>query len=178
MAKCGRSPHFRPSSRGLSPADSHHERRVMSCLVGSFDVSPNYLFNKRCCCPWSETPQRPCNVNVIQKFTARISHTQTPYTAATMGVIEPLPLQWRHSGRDGVSKLPAPRLFTQRFIQAQIKENIKAPRHWPSCGEFTGNRWVPRTNGQWRWKCFHLMTSSWLSLGTLIPICWWNIVQG
>ena len=23
------------------------------------------------------------------------------------------------------------------FIQAQIKENIKAPRHWPLCGEFT-----------------------------------------
>ena len=28
--------------------------------------------------------------------------------------------------------------FTQSFIQAQIKENIKAPRYWPSCGEFTG----------------------------------------
>ena len=25
-------------------------------------------------------------------------------------------------------------------IQAQIKENIKAPRHWPLCGEFTGDR--------------------------------------
>ena len=32
--------------------------------------------------------------------------------------------------------------------QAQIKENIKAPRHWPLCGEFTGDRWIPRTNGQ------------------------------
>ena len=30
----------------------------------------------------------------------------------------------------------------------QIKENIKAPRHWPLCGEFTGDRWIPRTNGQ------------------------------
>ena len=28
-------------------------------------------------------------------------------------------------------KSPASRLFTQPFIQAQIKENIKAPRHWP-----------------------------------------------
>ena len=35
-------------------------------------------------------------------------------------------------------KSPASRLFTQPFIQAQIKENIKAPRHWPLCGEFTG----------------------------------------
>ena len=34
-------------------------------------------------------------------------------------------------------KSPASRLFTQPFIQAQIKENIKAPRPWPMCGEFT-----------------------------------------
>ena len=40
------------------------------------------------------------------------------------------PLHWR-------LKSPASRLFTQRFIQTQIKENIKAPRHWPLCGEFT-----------------------------------------
>ena len=59
-------------------------------------------------------------------------------------------------------KSPASRMFTQPFIQTQIKENIKAPRHWPLCGEFTGDRWIPRTKGQLRGKCFHLMTSSWL----------------
>ena len=31
-------------------------------------------------------------------------------------------------------KSPASRLFAQLFIQAQIKENIEAPRHWPLCG--------------------------------------------
>ena len=31
------------------------------------------------------------------------------------------------------------RLFTQPFIQTQIKENMKAPRHWP------GDRSIPRT---------------------------------
>ena len=35
-------------------------------------------------------------------------------------------------------KLPASRLFTQLFIQTQIKDNIKDPRHWPLCGKFTG----------------------------------------
>ena len=40
-------------------------------------------------------------------------------------------------------KSPASRLFTQPFIQTQIKENIKAPRHWPLCGEFTDERWIP-----------------------------------
>ena len=47
-------------------------------------------------------------------------------------------------------KSPVSRLFTQPFIQAQIKENTKAPRHWPLCGEFIGNRWMSHTNGQWR----------------------------
>ena len=36
-------------------------------------------------------------------------------------------------------------LFTQPFIQAQIKENIKAVRHWPLCVEITGDRWIPLT---------------------------------
>ena len=36
-------------------------------------------------------------------------------------------------------KLPAYRLFAQPLIQAQIKENIKAPRHWLLRGEFTGD---------------------------------------
>ena len=45
-------------------------------------------------------------------------------------------------------KSPASRLFTQPFIRAQIKVNINVPRHWPMCGEFTGDRWIPRTKGQ------------------------------
>ena len=32
------------------------------------------------------------------------------------------------------SHITTSRLFTQPFIQAQIKESIKAPRHWPLCG--------------------------------------------
>ena len=35
-------------------------------------------------------------------------------------------------------KSPASPLFTQPFIRLQIKENIKAPRHWPLCGELNG----------------------------------------
>ena len=32
--------------------------------------------------------------------------------------------------------------------QAQIEENIKAPCHWPLCGEVIGDQWIIRTNGQ------------------------------
>ena len=73
-------------------------------------------------------------------------------------------------------KSPASRLFTQPYFRAHIKENIKAPRHWPLYGEFTGDRWIPSTNGQWRGKCFHLMTSScfprhhWVKMGIRVVV--------
>ena len=51
------------------------------------------------------------------------------------------------------------RLFTQPLVQVQIKENIKVPRHWPLCEEFTGDRWIPHTKRPVTRKCFHLMTS-------------------
>ena len=47
-------------------------------------------------------------------------------------------LHWRHNDHGWCLKSPASRLITQSFIQTQIKENIKALRHWSLCGEFTG----------------------------------------
>ena len=53
-------------------------------------------------------------------------------------------LQWRQNGRDSVSNhQPNDCLFSQQFIQTQIKENTKAPRHWPLCGKFTGTGEFP-----------------------------------
>ena len=49
-------------------------------------------------------------------------------------------------------KSSASRLFTQPFIQGADQRNIKAPRHWPLWGEFTGDRWIPRTAGSYRGK--------------------------
>ena len=40
-------------------------------------------------------------------------------------------------------KSPTSRLFTQPFVQAQIKEIVKAPSHWPLWGEFTGDGEFP-----------------------------------
>ena len=39
-------------------------------------------------------------------------------------------------------------VYSTVYSGADQKKNIKAPRHWPLCGEFTGDRWIPRTNGQ------------------------------
>ena len=41
-------------------------------------------------------------------------------------------------------------LFAQPFVQVQIKENIKAPCHWPWWGESTSDQWMPLTKGQKR----------------------------
>ena len=38
--------------------------------------------------------------------------------------------------------------------QAQIKENINALRHWPLCGEFTGDRWIPAQMASWTREMF------------------------
>ena len=69
-------------------------------------------------------------------------------------------LPWRHNDHDGVSNHQPHGCLLNRFFQTQMKENIKAPRHWPLWGDFNGDRWIPRTKGQLRGKCFHLMTSS------------------
>ena len=41
------------------------------------------------------------------------------------------------------SQITSLTVFTQPFIQTQIKENIKAPHYWPLRGEFTGTGEVP-----------------------------------
>ena len=80
-------------------------------------------------------------------------------------------------------KSPASRLFTQPFIQAQIKENIKAQRHWPLCGEFTGDWWIPT---QWAsnvgyvsiWWHHHIVMQSVIwNLHTLLRIIVYEILM-
>ena len=46
------------------------------------------------------------------------------------------------------SQIIGSRLFAEPLVQAQIKENIKAPRHWPLLGESNRDRWIPLTKGQ------------------------------
>ena len=40
-------------------------------------------------------------------------------------------------------KSPGSQLFVQPFVQEQIKENIKALRHWPLWEESTSDGWLP-----------------------------------
>ena len=56
-------------------------------------------------------------------------------------------LQWHHNGFDGISNHQRLDCLLNCLFR-QIKEKIKALRHWPLCEEFTGDRWIPCTKGQ------------------------------
>ena len=38
--------------------------------------------------------------------------------------------------------------YSTVYSATHERKNIKAPRHGPLCGEFTCDRWIPRTKGQ------------------------------
>ena len=67
-------------------------------------------------------------------------------------------LQWRDNETRWRLKSPASRLFTQPLVQAQIKENIKAPRHWLcegnslGTGEFPAERASDTENVSFWWR--------------------------
>ena len=69
------------------------------------------------------------------------STTQYDWTRETVAL-----LQWRHNDHDGVSNHQPHDCLLNRLFRR--RENIKAPRHWPLCGELTGDRWIPHTKGQ------------------------------
>ena len=85
------------------------------------------------------------NVIPMMNYSAAISQQSVASTVSVSRIkfitVTPLWARWR-------LKSPPSQLFTQPFIRAQIKENVKVSRHWPLCGEFTDDRWIPRTNVQ------------------------------
>ena len=64
------------------------------------------------------------------------------------------PLQWRHSGHDGISNHQPHDCLLNRLFKTQIKENIKAPSYWPLYGEFTGDRLNSPHKWPVAWKMF------------------------
>ena len=65
----------------------------------------------------------------------------------------------RHHGRDDVSNHQPYDCLLNRLFRRRLKKTSKlcVTGLW---GEFTDDQWIPRTKGQWRGKCFHLMKSS------------------
>ena len=118
-----------PSVTGEFPS----QRPVTQSFDVFFDLRLNKRLSKKSTHRWFETPLCPlwrhCNESGI--FHAAL-----------------LPVHYNDVMMGGIASQITSHTIVYSFIQTQIKENIKAPRHWPLCGEFNGDRWIPITNGQ------------------------------
>ena len=70
-------------------------------------------------------------------------------------------LQWRQNGDDGVSNHQPHNCLLNRLFGRRSKK-ISNSASLAFVRGFHRDRWIPRTKGQLRGKCFHLMTSSWI----------------
>ena len=107
--------------------------------------------------PWNicysinTTKQRTTKLSTTKPRACLLRNTVLPIHVAyyIRHINTQVPLEWRHNEHDGVSDhLPHDCLLNRLFRRRSNEKNIKAPRHWPLCGEFTGDRWIPRTKGQ------------------------------
>ena len=70
-------------------------------------------------------------------------------------------LPWRHNELAGVSNHQPTIVYSTVYSHADQRKHQSSA----SLAIVWGiHRWIPRAKGQWRGKCFHLMTSSWLLL--------------
>ena len=70
------------------------------------------------------------------------------------------PLRWRHNDHAGVSNHQPHGCLLNRLFRRKSKKTSKLRVTGLCAGNSPGDRWISRTNGQLRGKCFHLMTSS------------------
>ena len=70
-------------------------------------------------------------------------------------------LYWRHNERDGVSNHQPHGCYPTVYSDADKRKHRSSALQAFVWGIHRG-RWIPRTKGHLRGKCFHLMTSSWL----------------
>ena len=118
------------SALAAEHSETHHENRAWferESIPGTF----TRWLQSPCTHFWSAAlPTVPSSLG--EKFKAELcnlwdgDHQSTHYIDVIMTTV--------------VSQITS---LTQSFIQAQIKENIKAPRHWPLCEEFTGTGEFP-----------------------------------
>ena len=117
------------------------------------DLRLNIRISKHSKRRWFKTPSCPlrcqCNSICSQCWVYRFLIT----TSADAGISEVncliyMALELSHKERNSVSDHQSHDCLFNRLFKAQIKENIKASRHLPLWGEFTGHRWIPCTKGQ------------------------------
>ena len=87
-----------------------------------------------------------------------ITHIQCCFSLTQAMVWMPHRLHWRHNDHDGVSNHQPHGCLLNRLFGRRSK---KSSASLAFVRGIHRDRWIPRTKGQLRGKCFHLMTSSW-----------------
>ena len=71
----------------------------------------------------------------------------------------------------GVSNHRRLQCVSSRLLTRRLTKISKLRVTGPLCGEFTVDLWIPHRKGQSLGKCFHLMTSSCISIGIMdVPV--------
>ena len=125
------------------PGEFPVQRPVTRSFDVRFDLRLNKRLSKQSWGWWFETP----SLSLWRHRNASNGHQTiclVTFGCIAVSVSRPYPFYDQHSSYPR-KKSPVSWLFTQPSVGAQIKENPKAPRHWPLCGKFTGDRWIPRT---------------------------------
>ena len=78
---------------------------------------------------WKTITPFSCTINTNTTDDLEPGQQQALYRTLSTGT-----LQLRHNGCDGISNHQPYYCWLNCFFQMQIKENIKAPHHWPLCG--------------------------------------------
>ena len=81
-------------------------------------------------------------------------------TMAQPHVVRSTALHWRHNDHDSVSNHQLTVVYLTVYSDADQRKHQSSASLAFVWG-IHRDRWIPRTKGQVRGKCFHLMTSSW-----------------
>ena len=112
-----------------------HDSMIIHIMVLSF-------YQVKCCV------YRNCVLEPYQPCPGRLCHSS---------------LQWRHNGCDGISDHRHLGCLLNRLFRRESKKTSKlCITAWSLWGihRWPVHRWIPRTKGQKRGTCFHLMTPS------------------
>ena len=114
----------------------------------------------------SSSKFRTTQVNIVLHLQAiavkkdvLLTATWWVYKHVISGQHWPRSLRWRYYGRDSISITSLTIVYSTVYSDAdQRKHQSSAPLAF--VWGFHRDRWIPRTKGQLREKCFHLMMSS------------------
>ena len=125
------------------PGEFPAQRPVMRSFDVLFDQRLNQLLSKQWSGWWFETLSCPLWRHRNDEVWIESSYVRENYTFVLYPAGDPIiqtlkSLRWRHNERDSVSNYQPHDFLLNRLFKRRSKRIIKAPRHWPLCGNSPG----------------------------------------